>query len=227
VPSRRLSLAGLRRRWRERRLAVTVRPYYERYWAAESPVPTDDPTTEERWSLLSATLARHAAAGARVLDLGCGEGPFVRMLSGAGYRAAGCDIAQGALTRAGKGAYARIGDTLALPFRDSAFDAVWCTEVIEHVMEPLRLLSEASRVVKPGGVVVTTTPYHGLLKNIAIALLAFDGHYDPEGPHIRFFTPRSLEALAARAGLEVVERARIGRIPPLAKSMYHAFRRRS
>lgn len=46
----------------------------------------------------------------------------------------------------------------ALPFRDECFDAVLCTEVLEHVPDPVRVLCELNRVLKPGGQVFVTVP---------------------------------------------------------------------
>jgi len=45
-----------------------------------------------------------------------------------------------------------IGDIMSLPFRSEAFDAVVCTQVIEHVPEPRKLVREVSRVLKGGGI---------------------------------------------------------------------------
>jgi ubiquinone/menaquinone biosynthesis C-methylase UbiE len=92
-----------------------------------------------------------------------------------------------------------------MPFDDASFDFIWCSEVLEHLFSPLAALKEIRRVLKPGGQFRCTVPYHGLLKNLGIALFAFERHYDPEYPHIRFFTKKSLKALVQRAGLNVTQ----------------------
>ena len=67
-----------------------------------------------------------------------------------------------------------------------------------------------------------TTPYHGYLKNLAIALTGrWDSHHDPlwEGGHIKFFSPATITRLLAGAGFAVQSIERVGRVPMLAKSM--------
>jgi SAM-dependent methyltransferase len=58
------------------------------------------------------------------------------------------------------------GDLLALPFPDAAFDGVLLTEVLEHCTDPLRAIGQVFRVLKPGGLLLVTSPYiwpeHGI-----------------------------------------------------------------
>jgi len=73
-------------------------------------------------------------------------------------------------------------------------------------------LAEINRVLRPGGLYLLTTPYHGVLKNILISLMKFDRHFDPEVSHIRFFDKRGLARCLGRAGFEPVSWSGIGRI---------------
>jgi ubiquinone/menaquinone biosynthesis C-methylase UbiE len=82
-----------------------------------------------------------------------------------------------------------------LPFGDNSFDLVVCTEVLEHVRDVQLLLSEARRVLEPGGRLAVTTPAHRPLMRTP----------DPLSPHIRFLTRRSLAALLDRMGFDVVQ----------------------
>jgi len=107
---------------------------------------------------------------ARVLDIGCGYGALSLTLSeSAGFDVVAMDVLEVRLTsvRARKAARdpeaaARIrivkADAESLPFRDESFDAVVATEVLEHLDEPGRMLSEARRVLRPGGQFFMTTP---------------------------------------------------------------------
>jgi SAM-dependent methyltransferase len=98
-------------------------------------------------------------AKAHVLDLGCGIGLYVRQLAAAGYRAVGADFSVPSLQRAvagdgvGGGHYVG-GEAYALPFRDESFDLVLSLGVFALVSEPLRMLREVARVLRPGAILV-------------------------------------------------------------------------
>jgi SAM-dependent methyltransferase len=107
------------------------------------------------WKDLRPLLANETGA---VLDVGCGEQPYRSLLPRANsYQ--GLDIAESG-KRFG---YAR-GDTLYVsgypwPIPDGLVDLVLCTEVLEHVLEPGRLLSEVQRCLRPGGRLLMTVPF--------------------------------------------------------------------
>jgi SAM-dependent methyltransferase len=96
---------------------------------------------------------------ARVLDLGCGGGTYVRLLAGLGHRAVGLDYSLPSLERARsadpgpKGAYLA-GEAYELPFRSASFDLVVSIGVLQTLARPERALAEMARVARPGGVVV-------------------------------------------------------------------------
>ena len=90
-----------------------------------------------------------------------------------------------------------------LPFGHGEFDLVWCSEVLEHVPDVLALLQETRRVLKRGGRLLATVPYHGRFQAAAVALTRFEAHFDPLGQHVRFFTRRSLASTLDAAGFEV------------------------
>jgi SAM-dependent methyltransferase len=97
---------------------------------------------------------------ARVLDIGCGLGMYVRRFSDFTSRAFGIDID---VERVKRGAREGVrGLTLAvaeaLPFADNVFDGVLLNEVIEHVRSDRETLAEALRVTRPGGRIVIFAP---------------------------------------------------------------------
>jgi SAM-dependent methyltransferase len=143
----------------------------------------------------------------RALEVGCGDGFFTGQLAERGCDAIGIDLSpvgvEAAQKRFPKARFQVHDLTRPMPFDDGSFDFVWCSEVLEHLFSPLAVLEEIRRVLRPGGRARLTVPYHGLLKNLGIALLAFEKHYDPTYPHIRFFTRKSLSDLVRRAGLTV------------------------
>ena len=93
-----------------------------------------------------------AAPGSVVLDLGSDKCPYRELLEGRGYTVKTLD-----LTRDNGADYAGTAEETGLP--DRSFDVVLCTQVIEHCMNPWRALSEAARILKPGGALIVSAPH--------------------------------------------------------------------
>jgi SAM-dependent methyltransferase len=203
---------------------VAVRAQYESFWA-------DAPQDPEPWAWerRRALLLAEARPGERVLDLGCGAGRFVAALRGAGADPVGVELAEAALERArvnAPGADLRpVEPDGSLPLEHASVDLVWCSEVLEHVADTEHLLLEVRRVLRPGGRVLITVPFHGRVKAALIGLLRFDAHFDPTGQHLRFYTRASLARTLERAGFDGVEVRQWGG-PPLLRTGLTARARR-
>ncbi|MFB3910260.1 MAG: class I SAM-dependent methyltransferase [Candidatus Eisenbacteria bacterium] len=129
----------------------------------------------------------HLAHGL-LLDIGCGEQPHRRLFEKRVDRIIGVDHLHTLHPNETIDVY---GTALDLPFRTGSFDTAICFQVLEHVPEPLRLLEEAKRILKPGGHLIVTAPH------------IWNVH---ESPHDYFrYTGYGLEHLFRKAGLEVVE----------------------
>lgn len=104
-------------------------------------------------------VARHAAAtppGSRVMDVGAGIGQYRALFSHCDYRAQDFGIEP-----ATTGLYTSLDyecDITAIPVPDASFDVVLCTEVLEHVPEPIRAVREIARILRPGGLLLITAP---------------------------------------------------------------------
>src|SRR5215210_4945580 len=170
-----------------------------------------------------------ARAGERVLDLGCGAGRFVAALREIGADAVGVEVAEAALERARRvapGADLRLLEPDgSLPLEHGSVDLVWCSEVLEHVPDASHLLLEARRVLRSGGRLLATVPFHGRVQAAAIALARFDAHFDPLGQHLRFFTRTSLARTLAAAGFADVRVRPAGGPPLLRRSLVARARR--
>jgi 2-polyprenyl-3-methyl-5-hydroxy-6-metoxy-1,4-benzoquinol methylase len=166
--------------------------------------------------------------GARaVLDLGCGNGSFSGLLQSQGFQVTGCDASASgiALARQGHPAIDFFEHDIAHPLPSGfagPYDAVVSLEVVEHLIQPRHLIATAYGALRPGGVLVLSTPYHGYWKNLALALTnKFDAHWHPlrDFGHVKFFSRETLEQLVCEAGFSVKDFVRVGRIPAFACSM--------
>lgn len=141
---------------------------------------------------------------ASALDLGCGDGRLTAELRAAEVVAA--DVSQVALERARERVPAarmmHIEPDDPLPLEDNAFDLVLCAETIEHVRDVQLMLSEARRVLTPGGRLAITTPAHGRLAGLDVLVRGFERRFDPLSPHLRFLTVRSLTDLLDTHGFD-------------------------
>jgi SAM-dependent methyltransferase len=191
-----------------------MRAFYEAVWAD---LPAE--ATPWAWERRRALLLAEARPGERVLDLGCGAGRFVAAVRDAGADPVGVDIAEAALERARRnapGADLRLLEPDgSLPLEHASVELVWCSEVLEHVADTDHLLLEARRVLRPGGRLLATVPFHGRVKAALIGLLRFEQHFDPAGQHLRFYTRTSLATTLDRAGFTDVRVRPWGGAPPL------------
>jgi 2-polyprenyl-3-methyl-5-hydroxy-6-metoxy-1,4-benzoquinol methylase len=108
--------------------------------------------------------------GAEVLDVGCSQGIASILLAREGHRVIGIDREHEAIRAARERldqeeaqvrerVEFRVGEGRAVGFANGSFDAVLLGEVLEHQLDPGKLLDEARRVLRPGGRIVVTTPY--------------------------------------------------------------------
>lgn len=175
-----------------------MKHYYEELWE-RLPADLSPPEFERRRGFLVSELR----SGDRVLDLGCGEGQFTAAASAAlkSGSVTGAEVAQAALARA-RALYPHLDFQLLaidgpFPWEDGSFDVVWCSEVIEHVADTARWLSEVRRVLAPRGRLLITTPAHGRLR---LLLGGIERYSQPLGDHLHLYTRRSLSELLAEFG---------------------------
>jgi ubiquinone/menaquinone biosynthesis C-methylase UbiE len=186
-----------------------MRDYYEDLWE-RLPADLSVPDLRRRRDLLNSELR----AGDRALDLGCGAGAFTAILAARCASAVGVDVAEAALRQA-RQAHPGLDFRLApldgdLPLEDSSFDVVWASEVIEHVSDTARWLSEVRRVLVPRGRLLVTTPDH---PRLALALRGVEPYSDPLGDHLHLYTRRSLARLLDEFGFAQVTVRGVGGMP--------------
>lgn len=183
-----------------------VSELHDAIWEA---VPVD--ATPERLGLRRAFLLAHVAPGDTVLDLGCGAGELSAALLQDGATPIAVDVAHEALRRARErvpGLDARLWRPgRPLPVEDASVDVAWAGEVIEHVVDVAPWLSEVRRVLRPRGTLLLTTPDHGPVTLLALALSPrrFAAHFEPRSDHVRFLSRRTLRELLDDLGFDVAE----------------------
>jgi SAM-dependent methyltransferase len=160
--------------------------------------------------LLTVDLERlRLRPGSLLLDAGCGEGRHSFGALERGARVVGLDLDREAMRFPSRALRARArelgssaamlqGDTFRLPFRDATFDAVICSEVMEHVHDWRAAARELARVTRAGGTVAVTVP---TATSEQLYLRLGDDYFETPGGHIRIFRPRELARGLLAAGL--------------------------
>lgn len=138
----------------------------------------------------------------RLLDIGCGNGATLRVMQDLGWDAEGIDFDPVTVENAqSKCLRVHLGTLREQQYNDDSFDAVVMCHVIEHVHDPLDLVRECQRVLKPGGRLVILTPNvdswgHRQFQRAWLFL-------DPPR-HLHLFNQATLRGLAAKASLNTV-----------------------
>lgn len=162
----------------------------------------------------------------RLFELGCGNGAIANELVRLGWEVTGVDPSAQGIAQANSRYPAiplRIGsayDDLAAQY--GTFPAVVSLEVVEHVYAPRKFAATLFALLDAGGLAIVSTPYHGYLKNVALAVTGkMDAHFTAlwDHGHIKFWSERTLRTLLEEAGFRDIRFTRAGRIPALAKSM--------
>ncbi len=168
-------------------------------------------------------------ANALVVDIGCGNGSFLSLFQNRGWELYGSDYSSTGIEIA-RASYPNIRFSLAnaesmpkeLASRAGQFDVVLNTEVIEHVYNPRGLLKTCHSLLKPGGALVLTTPYHGYFKNLLLAATGkLDEHFTVlwDHGHIKFWSHKTMREVLTETGFTNIKFSGAGRIPWLWKSM--------
>ena len=162
-----------------------------------------------------------------VFEVGAGNGSIANALSEHGYVLTGVEPSRQGLSIANQ-AYPHLKIYEGSGYDDlsdryGTYPVVISLEVIEHVYAPRLFARQCFNLVDAGGKLVLSTPYHGYWKNMALALSGkLDAHFTAlwDHGHIKFWSIQSLTVLLEEVGFQDVTFRRIGRIPPLARTMF-------
>jgi SAM-dependent methyltransferase len=144
------------------------------------------------------------AAPGSLLEVGCGSGRFLNRMREAGWRVKGTDFdpAVAARVKARYGLQVDIGDLTGLGYAESSYDAIAMSQVIEHVPDPIGLLQECLRLLRPEGRLVLSTPNAN-----GIAHRRYGRYWRGLEPprHLHVFTPAALQQCARVSGFEKLQ----------------------
>lgn len=145
-------------------------------------------------------------AGARLLEVGCGNGAFLKVAQSCGWDVVGLDtdaIAVEMANRSGLCVHAGVLEETTFP--QQHFDAITLTHVIEHLHDPQRSLEICYKMLRPGGVLTVATPN---LHSTGHRVFGRNWvHLDPPR-HLVLFTPQSLRDTLKRAGFQKIKACR-------------------
>jgi 2-polyprenyl-6-hydroxyphenyl methylase/3-demethylubiquinone-9 3-methyltransferase len=181
---------------------------------------------EYLWPTLRKLIAERSWPDKRAFDLGCGNGATCDMLSQLGFQMTGVDTSQSGIAAA-RTAFPHVKTHVGSAYEDlsaeyGTYPLVVSLEVIEHCFDPRSFLRTFLRLIAPNGLGILSTPYHGYLKNLALAVTGrLDQHFTAlwDGGHIKFFSVKTLTQLFHELGVDKLQTLRIGRVAPLAKAM--------
>ncbi len=148
----------------------------------------------------------------RILDLGCGAGFLANFLAERGHRVIGLDTTEDNLVVARErdrttSVDYQLGDACALPYADASFDVVCAMDLLEHVEDPARVISEASRVLAPGGMFFFHTFNRTWQANVVVIKgVELFVKNTPKDLHVirMFVTPEELTEMCRGHALELV-----------------------
>lgn len=130
-----------------------------------------------------------------IVDVGCGDGDLLEMLSDRGNELFGVDVSEKSTREAKRrvpcGCFV-VGDAQNLPFKPNALNVALIVETLEHLKDPSKAVEEAHRILRKGGILVTATPQGWL-----------DYYFLKYPNHVHFFSKTKLKIILEREGLSV------------------------
>jgi SAM-dependent methyltransferase len=147
-------------------------------------------------------IARYVPQGGCVIEIGCGNGKFLSLLHEIrpDIQLAGVDIEDAGIAGL-PGFTFHHGQLEDVDIAPSSFDAVYCSNLIEHVPDPQRFLNKCREILQPGGVIIGITPDHLSLDRYLFGRYWAGYHYPR---HTFVFNHRNIRTFLERAGFDVV-----------------------
>lgn len=188
--------------------------FYDETYYSGAPRAREDEweaMTARAWRAQAEAFTVAAGRPGRLLDIGCGTGKLLAAARDLGWEVEGVEPSGAAdYARAVLGLNVKTGTLEQAAYPDASFDAVWLSHVVEHVPDPVSLLREVARVLRPGGAAKISVPNSRAFVYAATNWIhrvrgrygkdKFTSSLAPPG-HLYAFDVRSLRVALDRAGL--------------------------
>ena len=139
----------------------------------------------------------------KLLDVGIGTGLFLKIAREHGWKVIGVDVSSYSVNKAKKYGFEVYKEELGtIPFGNNFFDVVNMRHSIEHVENPKKVLTEAYKILKPGGVICIATPNSF---GIHARIFGKDWPHLSLPYHLHFFSKKSLSTLVESIGFKVLQ----------------------
>jgi 2-polyprenyl-3-methyl-5-hydroxy-6-metoxy-1,4-benzoquinol methylase len=178
-------------------MSEAIKAFYERKYTQGAEIAR----TSKDYTLACVPDGR----GRDALDVGCGSGANSLALAAKGYNVHGVDVSDAAIAQYRAHGFDGVAADIeaGIGYADAQFDLVFCSEVIEHMTSPEVLAGEMSRVLKPGGHLVLSTPNSAFWLYRVLGIFGFTPSELQHPKHFQFFSRRSLLRLLRDAGFDV------------------------
>ncbi|VAV85562.1 Methyltransferase type 12 [hydrothermal vent metagenome] len=188
--------------------------YKEEYYTEEKPQFIDcvkedlewwNSVYNDRYDFLESVLS---SGRRRILDIGCGPGYFLKRGVERGWNCSGVEPSRTAAEHAqGLGLDVKNAMLAEAALAESTFDAIHCSEVMEHIPDPLSFLTRAAALLKPDGIICCVAPNdYNPVQEILRDKLGYKPYWLAPPHHINYFTPDTLAGVLKNAGFGVVSR---------------------
>jgi 2-polyprenyl-3-methyl-5-hydroxy-6-metoxy-1,4-benzoquinol methylase len=156
-------------------------------------------------------LVRRACAKGKLLDVGTGDGHFLRVCRAAGYEAAGTEVSDAGAAYARKNGFdVHLGQLTDIDLPPKGFDIITIWHVLEHVPEPSAVLRKAISLLRPRGILVLAVPNEeNFFVRRRLGLSTSTSPFDPlqfgGEIHLTYFRPPTLQSALRSAGFALEE----------------------
>jgi SAM-dependent methyltransferase len=178
----------------------TSESYYVGYYSHHG--LDEPPVVAKRLSEITAGFAPYRQTN-RLLDVGCGAGSLLQAARANGWNALGIDVSASSVDHVRKLGFEVLhGELNKVQLPGEQFDVITAAEIVEHLFDPVTVVTEVHRLLRPGGLFWMTTPH---CWSLGMRVLGLDWRVVSPPEHLQLFSMEGLRRLLMRAGFREVQ----------------------